>query len=144
MQMKKIFFLIIVAFALNSCNKEEDSSQVRYELLPIDYCRMPYYFQQGETYDLEMFFKKPTSCHFYKGIYFEKQGNTRVVAIQSAVVQTNSCVTYDYQNNTSLQPDSVKCKFTATGTETYTFKFWTGKNAQGEDTYYDVEVPVEN
>lgn len=143
--MKKIFLLLIVAFALNSCNIEENKPDVYYELIPIKSCRMPYDFVSGQTYELEMFFRQPSSCHFYKGIYFEKQGNTRIVAIQAGVVESNSCITYpDDGSSATGELKSAKCNFTATGHETYIFRFWTGKNQQGEDTYYDVEVPVEN
>lgn len=134
----------MVAFTLNSCTTEDNNPKVRYELLPVDSCHMPYEFVSGQTYELEMFFKNPTSCHFYKGIYFEKQGNTRIVAIQSGVVETEGCVAYDNGSTTILQPSSAKCNFTAVGHEPYLFKFWTGKNEQGEDTYYEVEIPIED
>ena len=143
--MKKIIFLLIAAFALNACSSDDSSSpNVTYELLPIMYCQMPYRYVSGQTYDLQMYFRKPTSCHFYKGIYFEKQGNTRIVAIQSGVVESNSCETYDYNQTVPPETSKETFKFTFTGQETYTFKLWTGKNEQGEDTYYEVEVPVQN
>jgi hypothetical protein len=143
--MKKIFLLLIVAFALNSCSMPEESSPtVFYQLVPIKSCRMPYRFYVGETYELEMFYRQPTSCHFYKGIYFEKEGNTRIVAIQCGVVESSNCVTYPDGSTATEEQKSAKCSFTPTGNQPYIFRFWTGKNEQGEDTYYDVEVPVEN
>ena len=107
---------------------------------------MPYFFTSGQTYELEMFYNQPSSCHIYKGIYFEKDGNTRTVAIQASVIASSSCVAIPVDSTgTNAEIDqSVKFNFTATGNETYFFKFWTGKNQQGEDTYYEVEVPVEN
>lgn len=144
--MKKIILILFVAFALNSCNVEESSPSVYYQLVPITYCHMPYRFTAGQTYELEMYYKQPTSCHFYKGIYFEKQGNVRIVAIQAGVVESENCVTYPDGNSATSEPKIAKCNFTASSNnnEPYIFRFWTGKNAQGENTYYDVEVPVEN
>lgn len=145
--MKNIILLLIIVFILSSCSAEEGNGQkVYYELVPIKRCIMPYSFVAGQTYEFEMLYKKPTSCHFYKGVYFaKKQGNLRIVAIQCGVVESNSCITYG-ENNSTNSPDSLTANytFTATGTEPYVFRFWKGKNAQGEDTYYDVEVPVEN
>jgi len=125
---------------------EDRNPKVSYELMPIKSCRMPYFFVSGETYELEMFYIEPSTCHIYKGIYFEKQGNTRTVAIQATVIESSSCVTnpVDSTGTNSEFEKSVKFNFTATGNEAYFFKFWTGKNQQGEDTYYEVEVPVEN
>lgn len=144
--MKKIILLLILSFILNSCSMEDSSPEVSYELLPIKSCSMPYFFISGQTYELEMFYVQPSSCHIYKGIYFEKEGNTRIVAIQASVIASSSCVTNpaDSTGTNSEIEQSVKFNFTATGNEAYLFKFWTGKNQQGEDTYYEVEVPVEN
>ena len=145
--MKKIILLLIAFFALNSCTKDagENSPKVYYTLVPIYRCNMPYTFTAGETYDFEMFYKQPTSCHFYKGIYFEeKPGNVRIVAIQCGVLESNDCVTYTDTPEMPLESKSTKCHFTAQAGEPYVFRFWTGKDDQGEDTYYDIEVPVEN
>lgn len=145
--MKKIVLLLILAFIANSCSPEDsDNVQVYYELVPIQRCDMPYRFSSGETYDFTMHFKMPTSCHYYKGIYFEGNGNTKTIAIQSVVFEKTDCVAYDSSNN--AQPNNnvtAKYKFTAGAPGTvYTFKIWTGKDEQGEDTYYDVTIPVTN
>lgn len=147
--MKKILLLLLMAFAVNSCSSDEDGPEVYYELIPIYRCEMPYRFTAGETYDLNMIFKMPTTCHAYKGIYIEGEGNVKTIAIQSIVYKRNDCQPINYDSTNAQQPTgeptSEKFKFTASGPgTTYIFKLWTGKNEQGEDTYYEVEVPVDN
>lgn len=142
--MKKLLLIFILAFALNSCTSEGNSPRVSYELIAIKRCIMPDSFVLGETYDLQMFYEKPTSCHYYKGIYFEKEGNTRIVAIQSGLVESNDCITYDYNNPITPGESSAHYSFKVTEHQAYIFKFWTGRNEQGENTYYEVKVPVEN
>jgi len=144
--MKRTILILLTFFALISCSKDEGTStEVFYQLVPIQRCQMPYRFTAGQTYEFEMTYRQPTSCHFYKGIYFEKlPGNVRIVAIQCAVLKSSSCVTYPVNASTPQQPESATYNFTAEAGSPYTFKIWTGKDAQGEDTYYDVVVPVDN
>ena len=89
--MKKITLLILTAFVINSWSTEENTPQVYYELLPIESCEVPNSFVSVQTYEMKLLHVIPTSCHFYKGIYFEKLANTRVIAVQSGVVVENTC-----------------------------------------------------
>ncbi|MFT3794581.1 hypothetical protein [Flavobacterium sp.] len=144
--MKKLLLLLLVVFALNGCSTDGDNQpKVYYELVPIDRCQMPYRMSSGETYELDMFFNMPTTCHAYKGIYFEGEGNVKTVAIQATVFERNDCTVIPTSNNGSPSFTTAKYNFTAGAPGTmYTFKIWTGKNEQGENTFYEVEVPVTN
>lgn len=145
--MKKLVLLLFAVFALQGCSTDDnDQPLVYYELLPIDRCRMPYYFHSGESYEFTMTYRLPTTCHNYKGIYFEKKGDVYEAAIQSLVYARNDCQTIDYNSSAQPAPQASEAvvQFTANapaGT-TYTFRMWTGKDDQGQDTYYDVDVPV--
>jgi len=146
--MKKIALLLLAAFALNSCSTDDSQPEVHYELIPITRCQMPYRMTSGETYELRMIYRMPTTCHSYKGIYFEGEGDTKTVAIQTVVYQRSDCQTIDYTSSAQPVPEpqisNYEFKATAPPGSVYTFKIWTGKNEQGEDTYYDVTVPVED
>lgn len=146
--MKKLALLLLLAFAVNSCSTDSGNEpEVFYELLPIDQCDMPYRMSAGQTYEFKMFFKMPTTCHAFKGIYFEEHGNLKKIAIQSMVFENVTCQVINY--STDIQPAvplmEKKYKFTAGAPGTiYTFRIWNGKNQQGQDTFYDVTVPVVN
>lgn len=137
---------MLLVFVANACSTDSDEPEAYYELLPIQRCEMPYRMTSGETYELKMIFKMPTTCHFYKGVYFEEDGNDRIVAIQAGVIKKNDCQEIDYSTNVQPQnqPVATRYNFTAGAPGTvYNFKIWSGKNEQGEDTYYDVQVPVD-
>lgn len=144
--MKRAILLLLVFFVLNSCSTNEgNQTTVFYELVPIQRCQMPYRFTAGETYEFQMQYRQPSSCHFYKGVYFEKRpGNVRIVAIQCGVIESNLCVTYPVDSSSQPDPEIETYRFKAEAGEPYTFKIWTGKDEHGEDTYYDVVVPVDN
>ncbi len=146
--MKKIPLLLLAVFVLISCSPDNDSQpEVHYEVIPIARCHMPYSMTSGETYDFEMVYKMPTTCHAYKGIFFEGSGTTKTVAIQTVVYQRPDCKVIDYgaanaQPAPEPQVTSYQFKATAPPGSVYTFKIWTGKDTDGQDSYYDVIVPV--
>ena len=147
--MKKITLLLLAAFALISCSSDSDSQpEVHYEVIPITRCNMPYMMTSGETYEFEMIYRMPTTCHTYKGIFFEGDGNVKKVAIQTVVYQRPDCQPIDYTTNIQPAPEpqvsNYQFKAAAPPGTVYTFKIWTGKNQDGEDTFYDVNVPVTN
>ena len=147
--MNKIALLLLAVFVLNACSADDDKQlEVHYELLPISRCSMPNAFTSGETYEFTMIYKMPTTCHTYKGIYLEGEGTTKTVAIQSLVYERPDCETIDYssvsQPASEAEITNYNFKATAPPGSIYTFKIWTGKGEQGEDTYYEVTVPVEN
>lgn len=145
--MKKILLLLFSLFALCACSSDDSQADapVHYELLPIQYCQLPRSFTQGMTYEFEMFYKMPTTCHTYIGILFDGEDSTKKIAIQTRVTERNDCQPVTYTTVSGPGPDlsSAKFDFVAGDTGTvYTFKMWTGKDENGEDTYYDYVVPV--
>jgi len=145
--MKKLLLLLFLAFALNSCDTGDSDADatVHYELLPIQYCEMPYRFTAGATYEFEMLYKLPSSCHSYVGIYFEGEGSTKIIAIQTRVSEKNNCQPVTYTTDVGPGPDLESAKFNFIAGESgtvYTFKMWTGKDENGQNTYYDYVVQV--
>ena len=93
-------------------------------------------FTLGQTYEIKLKYQRPTSCHFYQGLYYDKNLNTRTIAIQTAVKNNQAC-TQD------IPPIAeVSFNFTATNIGTYIFKFYKGKDTKGEDVFEDVEISV--
>ena len=70
------------------------------------------------------------------GFYFDKYLNERTIAVQNNVSEEPNCL--------MLQDEivEVNLKFYVTNNGSYIFKFWKGINTQGEDVFYEVEVPV--
>jgi hypothetical protein len=103
--MKRIIFLLLVLFAFNSCSKDAGNGGrlLRTGSHPTLQHALPLY--RGSDYEFEMTYRQPSSCHFYKGIYFEKlPGNVRLVAIQCGVMESNSCVTYPVNSTSAPNP----------------------------------------
>ncbi len=134
--MKKIIVLLIVA-VLSSCNNDDASLNDYQELLPVESAMVPDEFELGQTYEITIFYMRPSTCHAFNDIYYRKHQNERTVAVVSTVFQSNG-------NCTNLEDTELEASFDFKATESgsYIFKFWKGKDEEGEDTYITVEVPV--
>jgi hypothetical protein len=134
--MKKIVLFLIVITSFLSCSLDDDNTSYTYSVLPIDSYVVPASFTLGQTYEIKLKYQKPTSCHLYQGIYYDKNLNTRTIAIQTAVKDNQVC-TQD------LPPLSeVSFNFIVNNTGSYIFKFYKGKDANGVDLFENVEIPV--
>jgi hypothetical protein len=134
--MKKIVLFLVVITSFLSCSLDNDSPTYTYQVLPVDSYVVPASFNLGKTYEIKLKYQKPTSCHIYQGIYYEKNLNTRTIAVQTAV-QNNQVCTLE------IPPLSeVSFNFFVTNTGSYIFKFYKGEDAAGKDIFEEVEIPV--
>ncbi len=133
--MKKIISLLALFFLFNSCTPDEGPNYT-FELRPVISVDIPDEFTLGETYVITMHYNRPTNCHFYNNIYYEKELNVRTIAIETAAEDRNGC--------TETPNDATTCSFNflVTSNGSYVFKFWQGKDEQGNDIYLEYEIPV--
>lgn len=133
--MKKLV-VFILSLMMISCSLSDDSDIATYEFLPIENVIMPTEFERNEVYEIRLSYLRPTSCHVFNDILFESHLNERTVAIIEAFFNgPDSC----YELN---ELKEVTISFKATTEDLYVFKFWQGKDDNGEDQYLVVEVPV--
>jgi hypothetical protein len=136
--MKKIVSLIALVFLFNSC-VPEDRTNYLFELLPVESVDIPTEFTLGETYQIKMYYRRPTTCHTFNTIYYDKNLNVRTVAIESAVRQADDC-------QELVEENLVECyfNFLVTSNGSYLFKFYQGQDDQGNNIFLEYEIPVTN
>lgn len=135
--MKKIALLLVLISTLVGCTLDnENKDTYSYSILPIDSYTLPPTFKLGETYAIKLKYQRPTACYLFEGIYYNKNLNTRTIAIQAAVKDNQACTT-------ELPPLSeASFNFQVTATGSYIFKFYKGKDAENKDLYEEVVVQV--
>lgn len=136
--MKKLIAITILLVSIASCSTDNDSNNYTYEVLPIASYTVPTEFKLGETYTITLKYQKPTACHYYQGIYYDKNLNVRTIGVQTAVDNDQVC-------NLALPPVSeTSFQFFVTNTGSYIFKFYKGEDAAGNNIFEEVEIPVTN
>lgn len=134
--MKKIVLFLVAITSILSCSLEDDNPTYTYQVLPIESYVVPASFTLGQTYEIKLKYQKPTVCHIYQGIYYDKNLNTRTIAVQAAAQDNQICTM-------QVPPLSeVSFNFIVTSNGSYIFKFYKGKDAAGKDIFEEVEIPV--
>ena len=138
--MKKIVSLLALFFIFNSCTLQDEGNKYLFELLPIESVDIPTEFTLGQTYPITVHYTRPTSCHFFSNLYYEKDLNIRTIAVENGVAQRNDCV--DLSAADAISQYSFNFQVTSNGS--YIFKFYQGKDANGQNIFLEYEVPVTN
>ncbi|WP_158846338.1 hypothetical protein [Algibacter sp. L1A34] len=133
--MKKLL-VICLMLILASCSVDDDSVNYSFEILPVESVDIPTEFVIGETYPITISYLKPSSCHSFREFYYLKNNNERTVAPINYVFEEDNCETLENE----LVENTFN--FNVTGNGSYIFKFWQGEDADGEDQYLIIEVPV--
>ena len=133
--MRKIIFTLL-PFILFSCSLEDNSLDTYFELVPVESAVVPDEFVLGNLHLITLTYIRQTTCHAFNDIYFVADSNERTVAVTNIV--------YDSNGNCEEISDELETSFNFRATElgSYIFKFWKGKDDDGEDLYLTVEVPV--
>ena len=132
--MKKVISLLALFFLFNSCSTE--GTNYTFELLPIQSVDLPTEFTLGQTYPITVHYKLPTSCHYFNQLYYDKNLNVRTIAVESAVADRNNCMA------TPNDASTYTFNFYVTSNGSYIFKFYQGKDDNGNDIFLQYEVPV--
>jgi len=137
--MKKILLLAAVFILFNSCSRDDIGSRYNYSYvtLPIDSVDIPSSFTFGSTYQITLHYKRPSTCHYFYNLYYDKNLNVRTVAVQNVIENRNDCQTLTNNEVTY----SFNFLVNSNG-GTYVFKFWNGQDANGVDQFLQYTIPV--
>jgi hypothetical protein len=134
--MKKLtllFFVFIFAF---SCSKEDDFYPITFEAIKTVSVDIPDSFNLNEEGIIKVRYNRPTTCHGFDGFVWQKENLTRTVFVRNFVVQKEGCSPLTNE----LREEIIRFKPVETGT--YTFKFWTGKDTNGNNTFLEFQRDV--
>lgn len=136
--MKKMLlfiFLVGSGFFLASCSKDEPST-IEFRALQISNAVVPETFTVNGTYEITVTYSVPDGCTSFEGFdVAPKETTTReVVAIGSRATEAQCTQTVTEREESFL--------FKVVHNQPYLFRFWQGKDANGEPMFLEFEVPV--
>ena len=138
--MKRLVPLIAIIFIgtlLSNCSVDNDSPNFKFVPLQIISAQLPESFNLNESYQIKVSFIKPNGCTSYEGFDVTKEDQTirNVVVVGSERIDIDDCTEQAVEQ-------TAEFNFVVLYNETYTFKFWLGETASGEDEYLEIDVPV--
>jgi len=137
--MKKLFFLFLFAsimLSLSSCNKD-DALNFHFVPLRIVSAELPEFFSLNQTYQIRVTYNKPDGCTSFGGFdVVSKDISTRnVVVIGTKIDDQDSCMQ-------AIEEETNVFNFKVVHNQTYLFRFWQSEDADGNQEYFEVLVPV--
>jgi len=133
--MKRFFVSLVLIFLVVSCSTDDDANNFKLETLPIKEATVPAEFIFGSMHDITVKYDLPSGCHSFYDLFYQHEGTSRTVAINSLVNEGVACTD-------DIREIEYTFKVNVVQREDYTFKFWKGVDSDGENIFEEIIVPV--
>lgn len=140
MMTKKIVAFLALILIFNSCSTDTHGDNYTLKLMPIESVEIPTEFTLGQTYPITVHYSKPTTCHYFNNLYYEKDLNKRTIAVECAIKDVTTC--QELTGDAAIGDYTFNFYVTSNGS--YIFKFYQGDDANGLPIFLEYEVPVVN
>lgn len=134
---KYLFYCMIFIVCFSACSSDDlqtDNSVL--EILPIENISLPESFEYNMVYTIYYDYTQPTNCHAFYNLYYDANGDERIIAVVNRKHDNGNCQSTDNQIIRSFDFHCTKQQ------GVYIFKLWQGENSDGEDEYLTYEIPV--
>ena len=138
--MKNFKYLLIMIVALTvsvSCNDDDnDYHDYHLEYVNVTSADLPETFVYGQTYRINFTAELPNSCYFnYNQYDYIYEGTARLIYPIAHVDDGVPCTLNIRETTYSIPVQALQ-------SEPYIFKFYQGEDADGQDIFLTIEVPV--
>lgn len=136
--MKRIVILSVLAVCLlatNSCSND-DAPNFHFAALKALSAEVPESFDLNERYQISVTYERPDNCTFFEGFDVTSPDTTiREVVVIGSVFTDRACAA-------QIEEVEVTFDFIVIHDQTYTFRFYEGKDENGDHQFFEIEVPV--
>jgi hypothetical protein len=134
----KYFITLFLAFGLLiGCNDDDDNyHDYHLEYVNVISADLPDEFVYGNTYRIDVTIVLPNSCYFFYNQYdYFYEGTSRLIYPIGHVDDGVDCTLNIRETTYSIPVQALQ-------SEPYIFKFYQGEDADGQDMFLTIEVPV--
>jgi len=138
MNLKKVPFWVVFVGMIPflSCNLEDDSVNFHFVNLQVVDAKLPAFFELNQSYEIQVTYVRPNNCTFFEGFSVDKTGHTaRDVVVVGSQLEDGNCVQVAEEVVGTFM-------FTCYYTDSYTFRFWTGEDVDGNPQFLEYQIPV--
>lgn len=144
--MKKIALFFVATLFLTGCEIEDDGPRIAYEYAEVIAADLPESFVRGNVYEIDVTYILPSACHMAAGIDVRRGGiagaDRRKIYVAGVSSYDASLTDCDVEEDEEAMTKEGTFAVTIDDTQPFTFYLWTGTNANGQNQYTTVEVPV--
>ena len=137
--MKRLIPLLLVFFLVLGCNDDDDDYNehaYHLEYIGATSADVPDSFIYGNTYRINITIELPTSCYYFYNQYdYFYEGTSRIIYPITHIDDGVTCTPGIRETTFSIPVQVLQ-------SEPYIFKFYQGEDADGQDIFLTIEVPV--
>jgi hypothetical protein len=135
--MKYFITLFMAVSLLYGCSDDDDNDHdYHLEYVNVTSADLPDEFIYGNTYRINVTIELPNSCYYFYNQYdYFYEGNSRLIYPIGHVDDGVACTPNITETTFSIPVQALQ-------NETYIFKFYQGEDADGQDLFLTIEVPV--
>lgn len=133
--MKRYLLILLTILFISACSPDTDDSNHHFEYVPITDVEIPTQFTLGETYQIKVNYVLPNGCYRFYNYDYVYENTSRIIGTVAIVDDNAVCTQATIEGEYTI--DVI-----ARQNETYIFMFWEGRDNQGIDQYFIIEVPV--
>lgn len=137
--MKKLVSVLLTTafiFGMLSCENDDNGINVEFQKLQIVEAELPESFDFGNTYEIQVTFVRPDGCTYFQGFdVYPTDTTVREVVAVGARYADQACTQ-------EIVEVTDRFLFKVIHDQTYTFRFYTGDDAEGNPEFIETQVPV--
>lgn len=127
--------LFLIGITAVSCLDDEPVMNVTYSYRPIDSVQIDSIYPARQVTDIKTFFTTTNGCQQFFDYEYTAVGNERTVSVVTSQIEGSGCTDV-------VETESYTLQFKPEQSGTYTFRFWNGKDAEGQDVFIIREIVV--
>ena len=131
--MKKLIVFVLFLSLIYSCTSNDPNLELK--ILPVKSAIVPAEFQYRTVDTLVLKYDLPNACYSFRSVYYEIERNSRIVAINALLDNEISCTQATIEQE-------IKIPVHVLQEEDYVFRFYKGKDTEGNSIFDNVTVPV--
>lgn len=134
--LKWLVGLFLIGIVMVSCLDDEPTMNITYQYKPVDSIEIDSIYPARQITEIKTYFTANSGCEEFFDYEYTILGNERTVSIITSELQDVACT----QANESK---SFILKFQPKSSGVYIFRFWSGIDANGQDTFIirEIEIP---
>ena len=129
--------VVALTLSVTSCSNDDDNyHDYHLEYVNVVSADLPDEFIFGNTYRINVTIELPNSCYYYYNQYdYFYEGTSRLIYPIAHVDDGVACTLNITETTFSIPVQALQ-------SEPYIFKFYQGEDAEGQDIFLTIEVPV--
>lgn len=133
--LKWLVSLFLIGIFAVSCLDDEPVMNVTYQYRPVDSIQIDSIYPARQVTEIRTFFTTTNGCQQFFDYDYSAIGNERTVSVITSQIQDTGCTEI-------TEAKSFILKFNPENPGLYTFRFWNGKDENGQDTFIIREIQI--